>query len=210
MLRFFFSVFLYSAVFEIFQRTQNFTTILSLTFAVLGYFVVIFALRFVYPSFSLEGKKAPIIWSCPIHLHEIFSWKFFFWGTLILGFTEIVTLIVALSFSLATALISFLMFMVFFVAAVITMIALGQGVIFPRFKTCEPDSFSTSLGGMMTTFLSLGYLWIIGRYIHQILGSYFISGYIDILGMFGILIVSLALVSMYWIIALLVIQKHEL
>ena len=57
-----------------FQGTDLAALPIAFAYAAIGYFTLTLALRYVFPSISLEGRGAWLVWSSPLHAHEIYSW----------------------------------------------------------------------------------------------------------------------------------------
>jgi len=121
------------------------------------YFMGAFILRFAYPSFSGELKKAWILGTAPLSVQKIFWAKFFFYSAvfLFLGamFCGVNFAIIQLPFSQALAFIVFALLMV----ALLVAYGLGLGAMFPDFDTDDPELLSTSLPGLAFIFGSLLY-----------------------------------------------------
>jgi hypothetical protein len=88
-------------------------------------------------------------------------------------------------------------------------ICLGQGAMFPNVREKDPDALSTTPAGLVATFLGAAYITIIARYLFTFLDAYYRGGFFDPLPMFGMLVVAIAAVGLYWAIAVRVIEKKE-
>lgn len=176
---------------------------------VIVYFALTFALRFAFPSFSHEGRSAWVIRTSPVHMHEFFSWKLFFWGAIIgvLTFAAAVWTVIMFAFPLIVT-GAFLFAVLVAVLGVVT-ICLGQGAMYPDFRDTDPDALSTSPAGLAATAIAAVYVTIIGRYLYDFLAAYFIESRIDPLPMFGTLIVALVGIGIYWWVAMHVIDEKE-
>jgi len=184
--------------------------VMAFTFAAIGYFSLTLAMRFIYPSLSLEGRSAWVIWSSPLHIHELFSWKLFFWSAL----TAVPMLLAA---SLTIVLFGFpfwlgLFFVFAILAACVTLvsIALGQGSSFPDFHQSDPQMLATSPAGLAATVIGLAYLWVMLRYVRSFALVFLSGGGLDLKSAFGILIVSWAIIAAYWLAAPRRMEKLEL
>lgn len=131
--------------------------VLTLHLIVISYFANTLALRFVYPSMSLEGRGAWILWSSPVKIGRLFFAKYALWSLILFFATLILMLAVSfgLNFSLQTIAVS--VFMLFLLISTITAIALGFGTIFVNFRETNVERLATSFGGLGTTFFALGY-----------------------------------------------------
>jgi len=175
--------------------------VIALAFAAIGYFALTLGLRFVFPALSLEGKSAWIVWSSPLHLHEIYSWKLIFWSTAIsLPLLLVGGLTVSL-FGFPFWLGAFFLFAIICAVTALTSISLGQGCLYPNFRDRDPDTLSTSPAGLAATGLGLVYLAIVIRYVRAFALAQISTGALDIKSAFGILIVSWGVIAAYWVAA---------
>lgn len=189
---------------------QLFSFAVTFAFAAIGYLAVTFCMRFVFPAFSLEGRGAWAVLSSPIHAHELFSWKLFFWATVMLCLTVPAALAVAAAFALPFALASFLMLAMTCVAITVVAVTLGQGTLFPRFRERDPDVIATSPAGLAATVLGVAYLLVVTRYVHAAVSGYLASGAVANRDVFGVLIVSLALAGAYGIVVMRELDRMEI
>lgn len=156
----------------------------ALQFAVIIFFIGAFVLRFVFPSFSQEGRASWILGSSPIDLRELFFQKM----KLHLSLSALIGgLASVLFFSRSTDILSDPIFTAFPVdfqmlvflpsvlifSLVVAMIGLSLGVIFVNFKIEDPQLMSTSLPGLLLVlvFLGLGALGAAAMY-QFILGTF--------------------------------------
>lgn len=128
------------------NRFPSFVSMLA--FAGVMYFVAMFVLRFAFPSFSIERRRAWIIGSAPIDLGTVYMSKLFF-------FTELFALL-AIIFSFFNASVrilspgALLLFFVTIILAVITITTYGLslGAIFPNTESDDPEMLTTTLPGL--------------------------------------------------------------
>lgn len=189
------------AVMEAMSGIEMQSWVMAFTFAAIGYFALTLSMRFVFPSLSIEGRSAWVVWSSPLHIHELFSWKLFFWSALItapmLAAAGLTIVIFGLHFWLGT----FFVFAVLGSCITLVAIALGQGSSFPDFRETDPQLLSTSPAGLAATGIGLAYLWVMLRYVRGFVLTYLASGHIEIKAVFGMLIVSWGVIAAYWIFA---------
>lgn len=193
-----------------FDEPRLLVVAVTFAFGALGYFALTFALRFAFPSLSLEGKSAWVLWSSPLHIHEFFSWKLFFWGGLLTAAMEAVAIMTVLLFGLPVILGLFLMFAVLCASVTVTAIALGQGSIYPDFAQDDPDVLTTSPAGLVATGLGIMYLFIVGRYVYRFADTLLSAGQVDPLAGSGVLIVTMTILTAYWIIAPRSMEAREI
>ena len=192
-----------------FSNVNLYAWVVAFAFASIGYFALTFGLRFVFPSPSLEGKSAWVLWSSPVHAHESHSWKFFFWTALLLVVLESVSTLISILFGLPFPLGQFLSFAVFLTTVSVVAITLGQGTMFPDFHQPDPDMLTTSPAGLAATALGLLFVWVMTRYVHQFTLTFLESGQVDTLAMFGMLVVALAVTGAYWALSVRAAEKTE-
>jgi ABC-2 type transport system permease protein len=125
--------------------------------------------RFVFPQFSLEGKRLWIVGMAPMGLAKVVKAKYWLAS---LGSLAITLSLITLS--------SYLLMMswhriAFFsgVIAVMTFalngLAVGLGVLYPNFKDASPSKIVSGFGG--TLCLVLSFLYIVGSILLLALGT---------------------------------------
>lgn len=129
--------------------------------------------RFVYPQFSLEGKRLWIVGMAPLGLERIVRVKFWLAATM----SWMVTLLlIALSchmlemslertlhFAMAVTVMTF----------TLTGLAIGLGVLYPNFKEENPSKIVSGFGG--TFCLVLSFLYILGSVVLLAFSSQWLS-----------------------------------
>ena len=116
-----------------------------------------FALRFVFPSFSVEKKTLWILESAPLTFRKIFLSKYAFYTSLFLVVGLLMEYINILILRVSFISASYSLFL--FISAIIFIItlALSMGAIFPSQDSDDPEAVSTSMSGLFFTALSLLY-----------------------------------------------------
>ncbi len=119
-----------------------------LEFGVIVYFVGMLALRFAFPSFSMERRSAWVLAGAPLDLGNVFLAKLLFFAGLftIFGLVSTFVNVPIIRLSLPVGVIFFLAVILSVVA--ITVLGLGLGAIFPNFETDDPEALSTTLPGL--------------------------------------------------------------
>lgn len=112
--------------------------------------------RFVYPQFSLEGKRLWILGLAPMGLERILMHKF--WTSFLASSLVTLTLIVASSLILQLELSRLLIFCVaiLLMSLGLSGLAVGLGAIFPNFREDNPSKIVSGFGGtlcLITSFL---------------------------------------------------------
>ncbi len=135
--------------------TEKLAVFQSLQFIIAIYFICSFALRFVFPAFSVEKKTAWIIRSAPINFKKLFLSKYLFYVTffIVLGGLMSYINVRILDLEWLNVLYSLSLFLVT-VTAIVTL-ALSLGALFPSKDTDDPEAISTSMSGLFFTALSL-------------------------------------------------------
>ncbi len=114
--------------------------------------------RFVFPQFSLEGRRLWILGMAPLGLVRVVKQKFLFSaisaGTVTLG------LIVASSLMLNLSLSRVLLFAatIVIMSASLSAIAVGLGTLFPNLREDNPSKIVSGFGGTLCLVLSFIYI----------------------------------------------------
>ncbi len=137
--------------------TEKLATFQALQFIIAVYFICSFALRFVFPSFSVEKKTAWILGSAPLNFRKIFFGKYFFYTTFFVILGSLMSYVNArvLNLDIVYSLYSISLFVV--TVIFIVTLALSLGALFPSKETDDPEAISTSMSGLFFTALSLIY-----------------------------------------------------
>ncbi|MFA6603809.1 MAG: hypothetical protein WCT10_03110 [Patescibacteria group bacterium] len=170
-------------------------------FVSIGYFSLILGMRFAFPSLSLEGRGAWALWSSPVHIHEFFSWKLFFWTAASAIPLLAAAAVTTLTFGLGWVLGTFLVFAVLCLNAAITALTLGQGCAFPDFRKRDAESLSTSPAGIAAVVLGLLYIYVAAGYVRGFTAAYLKNGMIDAVSILGLAVISILVVAVYGVLA---------
>ncbi len=129
----------------------------ALQFIIAIYFICSFALRFVFPSFSVEKKTVWILGSAPLGFRKLFYSKYLFYVTFFVALGSIMSYVNVkiLNLSAAYSLYSISLFVT--TVIFIVTLALSLGALFPSKETDDPELISTSMSGLFFTALSLIY-----------------------------------------------------
>ncbi len=129
----------------------------ALQFIIATYFICSFALRFVFPAFSVEKKTAWILGSAPLSFRKLFFSKYLFYTSffVLLGtlMSYVNVRILHLDFTHSLYSMSLFVTTVIFIVT----LALSLGAVFPSKETDDPEAISTSLSGLFFTALALIY-----------------------------------------------------
>lgn len=136
---------------------KNLVSFLNLGLA--GFVLSAMAVRFIYPSISLEGKNFWLLRSSPVSIKE-FVWSKFL--TNIFAFLVLGEILIVVS-NILLKVTPFMMLLgaitVFFMVFGIVGLAVGIGAMFPRFHIDNPARIATGFGGflyMITSLLFVG------------------------------------------------------
>jgi len=131
-----------------------------INFGFAGYILATLSVRFVYPTFSLEGPMLWLVRTAPLSVPRLFFEKAFL--------NAAVALLLAEALSLASnrllrtppglGLLSHLCLAVMCLA--VTSISLGLGAVWPDFRETNPSRIASGLGGMLAALASLTYVGI--------------------------------------------------
>lgn len=116
--------------------------------------------RFVYPQFSLEGKRLWIVGVAPLGLVKIVRVKFWFasFSALLIsvGLMSLSCYMLKLPWTRTVYLIGIISVMTF----TLTGLAIGLGALYPNFKEDNPSKIVSGFGG--TFCLVLSFVYIVG------------------------------------------------
>jgi ABC-2 type transport system permease protein len=120
-----------------------------------GFVLASIAARFIFPAVSVEGRTLWLLKSSPLPMHALL-WSKFWTGTLpllvlALGIVGVTDALLGVSEFIFAVSIFSITFMTFAVAG----LALGLGVIFPRYDSESAAQIPTSFGGLVFMMLSV-------------------------------------------------------
>lgn len=195
---------------QAFQGTDLAALPIAFAYAAIGYFTLMLALRYVFPSITLEGRGAWLVWSSPLHAHEIYSWKLFFWAASLAASMGAAAVLVIALFAFPAPLAT-----LFLVAALATSVSLaaltlGIGAFAPDFRAKDPDMIATSPAGLAATAAGGFYIWIMARYVHRAAVTFLAGGTIEPLVLIGMSVVSLSVIAISWGLAMRSMDKMEI
>jgi ABC-2 type transport system permease protein len=127
-----------------------------------GYFLTAFGLRFVFPSVSLEGRAAWVLFSSPVSVVRLFAAKLALYCVLLS--VAVVPIALAATFRLAgdpVLLAATAAFLGMLVATTVTLL-LAVGAAWPNFRESNPEALSTSGSGLAVTLVCLVYVAFVG------------------------------------------------
>ena len=113
--------------------------------------------RFVYPMFSLEGRRVWILGLSPVGLRRVILQKF--WLSFIVSSSITVALMIASSLMLKFPLwrVAFFAGSIGLMSAALSGLSVGLGALFPNFKEENPSKIVSSFGGTLCLVISFVY-----------------------------------------------------
>jgi ABC-2 type transport system permease protein len=114
--------------------------------------------RFVFPQFSLEGRRLWILGLAPVGLHRVLMQKF--WLSCLTATSITVGLMVAssLMLHLPWRQVGFFAVAIALMSAALSGLAVGLGALFPNFKEDNPSKIVSGFGGTLCLVVSFIYI----------------------------------------------------
>ncbi len=134
------------------------TTISYLNLAASALTLSTLTTRFVFPQFSLEGRRLWIIGLAPIGLRKVLLQKF--WMSALTAMVVTVSLMIASStmLHLPPAKVVFFAGSIALMSATLSGLAVGLGALFPNFKEDNPTKIVSGFGGTLCLVVSFIYI----------------------------------------------------
>jgi hypothetical protein len=127
-----------------------------------GYFLTAFGLRFVFPSTSLEGRAAWVLFSSPLPLRRLLAARLGLSVALLAIAVVPIALVGTLRLTEDPRLIATVTGLLLCVTATTATLLLAFGTVWPDFRETSADALSTSGGGLAATVLCLVYVGAVG------------------------------------------------
>jgi len=114
--------------------------------------------RFVFPQFSLEGRRLWILGLAPVGLQRVLLQKF--WLSCLTASTITVALMAAssLMLNLSAGKVMFFVVTIAIMSAALSGLAVGLGALFPNFKEDNPSKIVSGFGGTLCLVISFIYI----------------------------------------------------
>jgi ABC-2 type transport system permease protein len=125
--------------------------------------------RFVFPQFSLEGRRVWVVGMAPMGLARAFRIKFWLATTVALALTLSLTVLSGHLLRLDASRISFFAIAITVMTFTLNAIAVGLGVLYPNFRETNPSKIVSGFGG--TFCLVLSFLYIFASVVILAVGS---------------------------------------
>lgn len=116
------------------------------------------AVRFVYPSVSLEGRAFWILRTAPVSVRSLLWSKFWLGLVPLLVLSEILVGVTNHFLGVSRFMMLYSLVMVFLLTVGITAMGVGFGALYPRFTVENPAKVSTGFGGMVFMMVSILYI----------------------------------------------------
>ncbi len=114
--------------------------------------------RFVFPQFSLEGKRVWIVGLAPLGLRRLLTAKFLLASTLSLAITGGLLLLSCHMLSLEWPRTAYLAVAVTVMCFALNGLAVGMGALYPNFKEDNPSKIVSGFGGTFCLVVSFIYI----------------------------------------------------
>jgi ABC-2 type transport system permease protein len=113
--------------------------------------------RFVYPMFSLEGRRVWILGLSPVGLRRV-VWQKFWMSFLVSSFITVMLMIAsAMMLKLSMERVVYFAVTIALMSGALSGLAVGLGALFPNFKEENPSKIVSSFGGTLCLVLSFLY-----------------------------------------------------
>jgi ABC-2 type transport system permease protein len=114
--------------------------------------------RFVFPLFSLEGKRFWIVGLAPVRRSRLLMQKFFLSIATTLVFTEALMIVSSIALNLSKTVTIVCCATMFLMNFSMAGLAVGLGAMYPNFKDDNPARIVSGLGGTLNFILSMLYV----------------------------------------------------
>ncbi|MHA3775240.1 putative ABC transporter permease subunit [Verrucomicrobiota bacterium sgz303538] len=116
--------------------------------------------RFVYPQFSLEGRRLWIIGLAPVGLQRVLLQKFLLSCFVALAITVTLMIVSSIMLHLTWTKVAFFAVAIALMSAALSGLAVGLGAIFPNFKEDNPSKIVSGFGGTLCLVISFIYITV--------------------------------------------------
>jgi len=136
------------------------TIIFLMNFSFCGFLLATVAIRFVFPSISLEGDCIWVLTSAPVSTRTLFREKFTASFTVFLAIGWCIILVSGYLLRLEAMYRLLTVSGIFLMSLSLSCIAVGFGAAYPDFGERNPNRIASSPGGILTVIVSLFYIGI--------------------------------------------------
>jgi ABC-2 type transport system permease protein len=117
--------------------------------------------RFVFPQFSLEGRRIWILGLAPVGLHRVLLQKFWLSCVTATSITVVLMTASSLMLHLPWSKVFFFAGTIAVMSAALSGLAVGLGALFPNFKEDNPSKIVSGFGGTLCLVVSFIYISLI-------------------------------------------------
>lgn len=114
--------------------------------------------RFVFPQFSLEGRRLWILGLAPVGLRRIILQKFWMASLSTMFITVLLMVVSSAMLHLAPSRVLFFTTSIALMSATLSGLAVGLGALFPNFKEDNPSKVVSGFGGTLCLVVSFIYI----------------------------------------------------
>ncbi len=142
------------------EGTESFwTTLVSyMNFGVCSLVVSTLTTRFIFPLFSLEGRRLWILGLSPVSLVKVFWMKLLLYSVAIGSGSASLMLVSGTQLMLAWSNVFTFVAAILLLSVGMTSISLGLGVIFPNYQETNPAKIVSSYGGTLCLLVNFVYI----------------------------------------------------
>lgn len=158
------------------------TIVAVMNFGFSGFILATLAVRFIFPSISLEGGSFWVIGSAPLSVSTIFREKFWLSLGLFLLIAEPIAILSGIMLHLNGLYLIMTVGGIFLMSVTLSCLAVGLGAAFPSFAESNPSRIASSPGGILTIIVALAYVGLMTALIAIPLYAY--TGYLVSGGVF--------------------------
>jgi len=134
------------------------TIIFLMNFGFCSFVLATLAIRFVYPSISLEGDSFWVLGSAPLSVTTLFKEKLLSSFVVFIVITEFIALVSGLMLELETLYLVLTIGGIALMSLSLLSLSVGFGAAYPDFSERNPSRIASSPGGILTIVVSLFYL----------------------------------------------------
>ena len=131
--------------------------------------------RFVFPLYSLEGRRFWIIGMMPIKKSWILWEKFFLSFISVTLITEFLIVLSNIMLDSPKDIMLFTCYGVFLISLALTGLSVGMGVLFPNFQDENPSKIVSGFGGTLVLLLSLTYIILMVAFMMMPVYMYYVK-----------------------------------
>lgn len=137
------------------------TMVAFLNMGLAGFVLAAVAARFIFPSFSLEGKQMWLLRSTPLDLRALL-WSKYWIGTVpLLVLAVIITILTNTLLRVSPFMMAVSLGTTIFLTFALCALALMFGVLFPQFESENAAQIPTSFGGLLLMMSAVGLLAVV-------------------------------------------------